>query len=70
MATKFNLNQFKAGKKAQNKLGNPARFITVSNNNELIVAVKPRFGEEQCEKFTLDGKKLHNPNSVYDLEMV
>ena len=70
MASKFNLEQFKMGKKAQTNLGNPARFITVSNHNELIVAVKPRWSEEQCEKYSLDGKRLHNPNSVYDLEMV
>ena len=71
MTTKqFNLEQFKAGEKVQTKLGNPVKFITVSDRNELIVSVQPRYGlAEQC-KYTIDGKKYAGTETAFDLEMV
>jgi len=66
---KFNLEKFKAGAKVQTKLGNPVKFITVSNRNELIVSVQPRQGlAEQC-KYTIEGKKYNGTETMFDLEM-
>ena len=45
--TKFNLEMFKNGVKAQTKLGNPVKFITISARGELIVAVRPRYGMDE-----------------------
>ncbi len=72
MKTKeFNLELAKAGKKFQTKLGNPARLISVCNNNLMIVAVKGRWTEEAPEKYNLNGVKYHHsPDSLYNLEMV
>lgn len=33
----FNLEMFKNGAKAQTKLGNPVRFITITNNGKILV---------------------------------
>ena len=66
----FNLEMFKNGAKAQTKLGNPVRFITISNNGKLIVAVQPRWRMEEPAKYNLDGKKYTGTDTMYDLEMV
>ncbi len=65
----FNYEMAKAGHKIQTKLGNPARIITVDNTGHLIVAVQPRWGQEEAVKYNMDGTKVHNPHSAYDLEM-
>ena len=70
MTKTFNLEMFKNGAKAQTKLGNPVRFITIANNGKLIVAVFPRYGLEESAKYNLDGKKYTGTNTMYDLEMV
>jgi len=71
MKTKeFNLEMFKNGAKAQTKLGNPARFITVANNGKLIVAVTPRWKSEESVQYNLNGKKYNGTDTWYDLEMV
>lgn len=67
---KFNLEMFKNGAKAQTKLGNPVRFITVANNGKLIVAVTPRFGLDEQSKYNLDGTKNKGVDSPYDLVML
>jgi hypothetical protein len=66
----FNLEMFKKGVKAQTKLGNPAKFITIDARGKLVVAVLPRFGVEESVKYTLDGKKYNGTETMYDLEMV
>ena len=33
----FNLNEFKAGKTATTKLGNPVKFICITNDGKLLV---------------------------------
>ena len=65
----FNLEQFKNGAKVQTKLGNPVRFITVSNTGKLIVAVKPRWKQEEQATYKLDGKKYKGTTTAYDLVM-
>jgi len=67
---KFNLEMFKNGAKAQTKLGNPARFLSISVRGELIVAVLPRWSAEEAVKYQLDGKKYKGTDTMYDLEMV
>lgn len=66
----FNLEQFKNGAKAQTKLGNPVRFISIANNGKMIVVVNPRFGMEEAVQYNLDGKKYKGTDTMYDLEMV
>lgn len=70
MTNKFNLEMFKNGAKAQTKLGNPARFISVGNNGKLMVAVTPRFGLEEAVPYNMDGKKYKGTETAYDLVMV
>ena len=70
MTKTFNLEMFKNGAKAQTKLGNPVRFITITNNGKLLVAVFPRYGMEESAKYNLDGKKYTSTDTMYDLEMV
>ena len=66
----FNLEKFKNGAKAQTKLGNPVRFITIANNGKIIVAIKPRWRMEEVAQYNLDGKKYAGTDTMYDLEMV
>ena len=66
----FNLEKFKNGAKAQTKLGNPVRFITIANNGKIIVAVKPRWRMEEVAQYNLDGRKYAGTDTMYDLEMV
>lgn len=66
----FNLNLFKAGKKAQTKLGNPVMYKGISVRNELIVMVLPRCSGWEQVKYQLDGKKYKGIDTMYDLEMV
>lgn len=66
----FNLEQFKNGAKAQTKLGNPVRFITIANNGKMIVGITPRWGLEESAQYNLDGKKYKGTDTMYDLEMV
>ena len=68
--TKFNLEMFKNGMKAQTKLGNPVKFITVSARGELIISVRPRYGMDEMVKYTIDGHKMGCGSTMYDLEMV
>lgn len=66
----FNLEMFKNGVATQTKLGNPARFATISVRGELIVAVKTRGSLEETVKYNLNGKKYNGIDTMYDLEMV
>ena len=66
----FNLEKFKNGAKAQTKLGNPVRFITIANNGKIIVAIKPRWKMEEVAQYNLDGRKYAGTDTMYDLEMV
>ena len=66
----FNLEKFKNGAKAQTKLGNPVRFITIANNGKIIVAIKPRWRMEEVAQYNLDGRKYAGTDTMYDLEMV
>ena len=80
---KFNLEMARNGKAIRTKLGNPARIITITHDNKLYVEVKYRYMvkgsfeksvasvvEPTTEKFCLDGRKYHNTDTNYDLEMV
>ena len=66
----FNLEKFKNGAKAQTKLGNPVRFITIANNGKIIVVIKPRWRMEEVAQYNLDGRKYAGTDTMYDLEMV
>ena len=66
----FNLEKFKNGAKAQTKLGNPVRFITIANNGKIIVAIKPRWKMEEVAQYNLDGRKYAGTDTMYDLEIV
>lgn len=71
MKTKnFNLEMFRNGAKAQTKLGNPVKFISITNDGKLFVSVKPRWKSPESAKYNLDGRKYTGANTVYDLEMV
>ena len=66
----FNLEKFKNGAKAQTKLGNPVRFITIANNGKMIVEIKPRGGMPESAQYFPNGKKYGAGDTMYDLEMV
>lgn len=79
----FNLEMVKNGKAIQTKLGNPVKFITITNDGKLLVKVshRTRVGgfsnkylapvfEGSVEKYNLNGKKYNGTDSAYDLEMV
>lgn len=70
MTKEFNLEMFKNGAKAQTKLGNPVKFITVANNGKLIVSVMPRYSVAESAQYNLNGKKYNGTDTLYDLEMV
>lgn len=77
----FNLNEFKNGKSATTKLGNPVKFITMCGD-KILVKVSPRFriidgptkyvvsaAESYTCKYNLDGKKYKGTDTEYDLVM-
>ena len=77
----FNLNEFKNGKKATTKLGNPVKFITITGD-KILVKVYHRsriigFSEKSIapmldgtvEKYNLDGKKYRGTDTEFDLIM-
>lgn len=78
----FNLNEFKNGKKATTKLGNPVKFICVTADSKLLVkvyhrsriigfsskAVAPVY-EGTTEKYNFDGRKYHGTDTEFDLVM-
>jgi len=80
---KFNLEMFRCGANAQTKLGNPVKFISITNDGKLFVSVKyrnrvvgsgvktvaPMLGST-TEKYNLDGTKYKGASTMYDLEMV
>ena len=77
---KFDLNEFMKNRVAKTKLGNPVKFITITNDNKLLVSVNhrnrvvgsysktvvPTFGGE-TEKYNLNGKKYAGVDSEFDL---
>ena len=77
----FNLNEFKNGKKATTKLGNPVKFITVTGDKILVkVYYRSRivgFSEKSIapmldgtvEKYNLDGRKYRGTDTEFDLIM-
>ena len=78
----FNLNEFKAGKTATTKLGNPVKFICVTNDGKLLVKVNHRSRivgfstkavapamEGSVEKYNLDGRKYRGTETEFDLVM-
>jgi len=78
----FNLNEFKAGKVATTKLGNPAKFICVTADGKLLVKVNHRSRvigfsskavapvyEGSVEKYNLDGRKYRGTETEFDLVM-
>lgn len=78
----FNLNEFKNGKTATTKLGNPVKFICVTNDGKLLANVYHRnrivgFSEKaiarvtegSVEKYNLDGHKYRGTETEFDLVM-
>ena len=78
----FNLNEFKSGKTATTKLGNPVKFICVTNDGKLLVKVNHRnqvvgFSsktvvpvlEGTVEKYNLDGRTYRGTDTEFDLMM-
>lgn len=81
MKNYFNLNEFKNGKKATTKLGNPVKFITMTGD-KILVKVYHRnrivgFSEKAIapmmdgtvEKYHADGHKYRNTDTEFDLVM-
>ena len=79
----FNLEMVKNGKAIQTKLGNPVKFICITNDGKLLVKVnhRSRVGgfsnkyvapmlEGTVEKYLLNGKKYNGTTTEFDLEMV
>ena len=79
----FNLEMARNGKAIQTKLGNPVKFICITNDGKLLVSVKHRsriagfsnktvapVWEASAEKYNLDGKKYSGTKTDFDLEMV
>ena len=80
-ANYFNLNEFKNGKTATTKLGNPVKFITMTGDKILVKvyhrsrivgfstkAIAPEF-EGTVEKYNIDGRKYRGTDTMYDLVM-
>ena len=79
----FNLNEFKNGKKATTKLGNPVQFICVTSDGKLLVrvfhrsrvigfsvkSVAPAAPEGSVEKYNFDGRKYRGTDTEFDLVM-
>lgn len=70
MTKEFNLEMFKNGAKAQTKLGNPVKFITIANNGKMIVSVMPRYSGIEQAQYNTNGRKYNGTDTLYDLEMV
>jgi len=80
----FNLEMFKNGKAAQTKLGNPVKFICITNDGKLFVRVyhrnriigfstkniAPADNNGTTYKYNLNGTKYAGSHSEMDLEMV
>ena len=80
----FNLEMFKNGKAAQTKLGNPVKFICITNDGKLFIRVYHRTRivgfstkyeaaadhDGTTYKYNIDGTKYNNTPSDMDLEMV
>lgn len=77
----FNLNEFKAGKTATTKLGNPVKFICITGD-KILVKVSHRsriigfstksiapMVEGTVEKYNLDGRKYRGTDTEFDLVM-
>ena len=77
----FNINEFKNGKKATTKLGNPVKFITITGD-KILVKVYHRsrivgFSEKSVapmldgtvEKYNFDGRKYRGTDTEFDLIM-
>jgi hypothetical protein len=80
-ANYFNLNEFKNGKKATTKLGNPVKFITMAGDKVLVKvyhrsrivgfsekSIAPML-EGTVEKYNLNGRKYNGTETMYDLVM-
>lgn len=78
----FNLNDFKAGKTATTKLGNPVKFITMLNDGRILVKVYHRTRvigsfsktivpelDGTVERYQSDGKKYRGTTTEFDLIM-
>lgn len=78
----FNLNEFKSGKTATTKLGNPVKFIMVLNDGRILVKVYHRsrvvgFSNKTVapeidgtvERYQADGRKYRGTDTEYDLIM-
>lgn len=77
----FNLNEFKNGKKATTKLGNPVKFITMTGDKILVKvyhrsrivgfsvkSIAPML-DGTVEKYNLDGRKYRGTDTEFDLIM-
>ena len=77
----FNLNDFKAGKTATTKLGNPVKFITITGDKILVKvyhrnrivgfstkAIAPVM-DGSVEKYNFDGRKYRGTDTEFDLVM-
>lgn len=77
----FNLNEFKAGKIATTKLGNPVKFITITGDKILVKvyhrnrivgfstkAIAPVM-DGSVEKYNFDGRKYRGTDTEFDLVM-
>lgn len=77
----FDFNEFKNGKKATTKLGNPVKFITMTGD-KMLVKVYHRsrivgFSEKivapmldgSVEKYHINGRKYHGTETMYDIVM-
>lgn len=76
-SNQFNLYEFKQGKVAYNKLGNPVKFKCFDNQHPgvMVVQVQPRIGSlntgsyifAKFDKLYTNGKKYKGTDSYYDL---
>ena len=78
----FNYSEFRNGKSATTKLGNPVKFITMCADGRMLVRITPRSrvvesgnlkyvtaGMPYTDKYYSNGKKYHNTDSEYDIVM-
>lgn len=77
----FNFEMFKNGAPAQTKLGNPVKFVTMTNG-KMLICVYHRYNvvgnfekhvapclDGRHEKYNINGKKYNGTDTVWDLEM-
>ena len=77
----FNLTEFKNGKTATTKLGNPVKFITITGDKILVKvyhrnkivgfstkSIAPMM-EGTVEKYNFDGRKYRGTETEFDLVM-